>query len=287
MKKDPQYSFDIEIPQILITKGLRSHDEVHFDLLEGKVIIGLCGYAKSGKDTIAERFISDYGFNRIAFADNIKKDMNLLMRESIYEDLIKKNKQNLPGFLFLPDFSEIDFVNPKDRVVKELLRPYIIWLGEKLREINGPYFWINRAFQYDAKDYKNIVISDVRRPKELDIFKNSNIFNDRTEKSLAEGNYFEIESAKKINSYSSLLFYVNQYGLDDSDPLTKQTILEAHENWLFDDTFFIDSRLPEKGRYREVALNHKVSNIAKKFGIKKPGVSAIQQFNIFDSNQIS
>lgn len=283
MKQVSQYSFDIEIPQILITKGLRGHDEVHFDLLEGKVIIGLCGYAKSGKDTVAEKFISDYGFNRIAFADNIKKDMNLLMRESIYEDLKKRNIENLP------DFSEIDFVNPKDRVVKELLRPYIIWLGEKLREINGPYFWINRAFQYDAKGYKNIVISDVRRPKELDVFKRSNTFNDRTQKSLAEGNYFENDGARKINSYGSLLFYVNQYGLEDTDPLTKQTILEAHENWLFDDTFYIDSRLPEKGRYRETALNHKVSSVAKKFGIKKPDMSvlSIQQFSIFDNNQMS
>lgn len=284
MNYTPQYSFDIEIPDVLITKGLRGHDEVHFDLLEGKIIVGLCGYAKSGKDTVAEKFISDYGFNRIAFADNIKKDMNLLMRESIYEDLIKKNKQNLSGFLFLPDFSEIDFVNPKDRVVKELLRPYIIWLGEKLREINGPYFWINRAFQYDAKDYKNIVISDVRRPKELDVFKGSNTFHDRTEKSLAEGNYFETDQAKKIKPYGSLLFFVNQYGLQDSDPLTKQTILEAHENWLFDDTFYIDPRLPEKGRYREMALNHKVSNIAKKFGIKKPEASMVNQISIFDKN---
>ncbi len=284
MKYAHQYSFDIAIPQILITNEFQSHDQVHFDLLEGKVIIGLCGYAKSGKDTVAEKFISDYGFNRIAFADNIKKDMNLLMRESVYEDLLKKNKQNLPGYLFLPDFSEIDFVNPKDREIKELLRPYIIWLGEKLREINGPYFWINRAFKYDAENFKNIVISDVRRPKELDPFKGSNTFNDRTVKSLAEGHYFVTDSQNKVNNYGSLLFYVNQYGLEDGDPLTKQTIMDAHENWLFDDTFYIDSRLPEKGKYRESALNHKVSSIAKKFGIKKPGNSHLKQINLFDNN---
>ena len=37
------------------------------------MIIGLSGYAQSGKDTIAEMLTMNYGFRRLAFADNIRK----------------------------------------------------------------------------------------------------------------------------------------------------------------------------------------------------------------------
>lgn len=278
-----QYNFDIEIPQVLITKGLRGHDAVHFDLLEGKVIIGLCGYAKSGKDTVAEKFINDYGFYRIAFADNIKKDMNLFMRELVYEDIKRRGIQGIS------DISDVDFVNPKNREIKEILRPYIIWLGETLRNINGPYFWINRAFQYDANGQYNIVISDVRRPKELDIFRNSNNFIKRTKDSLAEGHYIDENINSKVNSYSTLFFWVNQYELTDTDPLTIQTIQEANEQWLFDDTIYIDSRIPQEGNYREIALKKKIESISLKYGIKRLSKREIdqntkgKQVNIFDS----
>ena len=36
------------------------------------VIIGLAGYAQSGKDTVAQILINKYGFERLAFADKIR-----------------------------------------------------------------------------------------------------------------------------------------------------------------------------------------------------------------------
>ena len=36
------------------------------------MIIGLSGYARSGKDTVAETLVNEYGFKRVAFADKIK-----------------------------------------------------------------------------------------------------------------------------------------------------------------------------------------------------------------------
>jgi dephospho-CoA kinase len=37
------------------------------------LIIGLSGYAQSGKDTVAELLCLNYGFKRIAFADAIRE----------------------------------------------------------------------------------------------------------------------------------------------------------------------------------------------------------------------
>jgi ABC-type antimicrobial peptide transport system ATPase subunit len=79
------YDFNIELPKEVLTA--EKHDKINFDLLEGKVIIGLMGYSKSGKDFIAKKFVDDYGYQRVAFADNIKVEMNKYLREAVCEDI--------------------------------------------------------------------------------------------------------------------------------------------------------------------------------------------------------
>lgn len=261
-----QYDFDIRIPDFLLVSEKDRHDKINFDLLDGKALIGLCGYAKSGKDTIATKFIKDFGFHRIAFADNIKVEMNKYMRRLVYEDLNLFVASNEPSYV---PFEKIDFTT-EDLEVKKKLRPYIIWYGETLRGLNGAYYWINRAFSEDAKGYDKLVISDVRRPKELEIFEDSNSFRNKTEQSFAVAGYFQNNESKKVKPYSSFLFYVNQYGLTDDDTLTKETILTAQEKWMFDDTFYIDSRLPNNVAIRNTSIDNQVKKISDKFGIKKP-----------------
>lgn len=272
-----QNNFDIEIPKFLILDEEKKHNSINYDLLEGKIIIGLCGYAKSGKDAIANRFIKNYNFHRVAFADNVKKEMNQYLRELIYENINFLVAPSEPAYLKLED---IDFTT-EDLNLKPRLRPYIIWYAELMRELNGLYYWINRAFENDAKGHERIVLSDIRRMKELDIFEGSNSFHDKSVKSLGQGNYFPIDYGSKIKSYGSLLFHVCQLNLTDSDILTKETIIQAHERWLFDDTFYIDSRLPEESSYRKIALDHQVKNLAEKFKIKKEIKPKNKQTTIF------
>lgn len=273
-----QYNFDIEIPKEVITKN--KHDKIDFSLLENKVIIGLCGYGKSGKDAIAKHFIKDYGFHRVAFADNIKIEMNENIKEAVYNDL--ENTCILPGGksyskttgLNLEDgrtltLDMIDFLT-EDIPVKKALRPYIIWYGEKLREINGANYWINQAFAKDAKGHDRIILSDVRRLKELDIFRSSNSFKKKTEELFAAAGCVNEMPNIKTNSYSTLLFHVNQLGLTDKDVLTVECIQTAIQDWLFDFTFYTDPRLPEKGGHREKAINHQIGIVKERFGISKP-----------------
>lgn len=260
---------NIEIPQELIHVG--KHTQINFSALENKVIIGLMGYAKSGKDTITKIFVDDYGYHRVAFADNVKKEMNLYLKKQISQDIFEKTRVYL-------DPETLDFFS-EDLEVKKLIRPYLIWYAEKMRTTNGGFYWINRAFEEDGKGMDKIVLSDVRRIAELDIFKNSNEFNKRTRTANAKVGIFDDSS--KVKNFGTLLLEVNQLGLKDSDQLTIDTILAAREQWIIDDTFYIDSRLPESGDYRKKSIKNQVKKIAKKFGITKPEKNRYKQTNIF------
>jgi len=275
--------FNIEIPKEVITPG--KHEQIDFKALEGKIIIGLMGYAKSGKDTITKTFIEDYGYQRVAFADNIKKEMNLYLKELVCEDLNARELAEANSHKYrlttlgpwTPD--QIDFFT-EDLAMKKIIRPYIIWYGEKLRTINGKFCWINKALSEDGKDMDKIVLSDVRRLAELEVFRNSNEYKDRFKQSMSEAGVTTTQMLD-TNNYGTLLFEVNQFGLTDGDNLTIETIQAAREQWLIDDTFLVDSRIPDKGDHRERAINFQIKKIVKKFGIEIFQKTKHKQTNIY------
>lgn len=262
--------FNIELPKEVITE--KKHHTIDFSLMENKIIIGLMGYAKSGKDFITKTFIEDYGYQRVAFADNIKREMNLYLREVVYNDICKRDE---PIYFKL---EELDFFTENPNI-KPFIRPYIIWYGEKLRTINGRFCWINRAFSEDAKDMDKVVLSDVRRLAELDIFKNSNEYKKRIGKINADAGIYNSDTS--INNFSTLLFEVSQLGLTDSDVLTTETIQAAHEQWLIDDTFYVYPALSESGNYRTKAMAAQIKRVVKEFGIEKPEKGKFPQLKMF------
>ena len=268
------YDFNIELPKEVLTE--EKHDKINFDILEGKVIIGLMGYSKSGKDFIAKKFVDNYGYQRVAFADNIKVEMNKYLKEAVCNDLNQREfdeaQKNRYAMITLEPWvpEKLDFFT-EDLDIKKAIRPYIIWYGEKLRTINGKFYWINKAFAEDAKNMNKIVLSDVRRLAELDVFRDSNEFKKRTKKSFSESGILSLEGANsEVNNYGTLLFQVSQFGLTDKDVLTIETIQYANENWMVDDVFYVDSRIPSLNSNREKAIDIQVNKIVKKFGIEKP-----------------
>jgi len=263
-----QYDFNIEIPKEVIET--HKHDRIFEDLLQNKVIIGLCGYGKSGKDFIAKNFVKDYGFHRVAFADNLKIQMNKYLKKTIYDYIgwaVRSGYELEDGRTLSMD--DMDF-QTEDIPVKKKLRPFIIWYGEMLREINGPYYWINQAFKIDAAGYDNIILSDVRRLKELEPFKDSFQYHSRCVESYARAGIISSVNPHILKPYSSLFFEVSQLGLTDGDSLTVECIRVARENWLFDDIFYVDPRIQEEGDSRDRAVKFQIKRIAKEFGISKP-----------------
>jgi hypothetical protein len=115
---------NLEIPEQLIIKD---SGEIRYELINGKTIIGLCGYARSGKDTLGSLLVERLSFKRISFADTLKKELNEHMKLSVFNDLQEKG--------FYIDFESVDFENPKKIEIKELLRPYMIWYGEEIKKI--------------------------------------------------------------------------------------------------------------------------------------------------------
>jgi len=109
------------------------------------MIIGLSGYARSGKDTVAEVLVRDFGFERVAFADPI--------RQILYAMNPHIDGEHLASMV---DTYGWDITKTKAEV-RELLQS----LGYAARQHINPNVWIMAAFGQMRKD-RNYVIADVR-----------------------------------------------------------------------------------------------------------------------------
>lgn len=108
------------------------------------MIIGLSGYAQSGKDTVADYLMAEHGFIRRAFADNIRRmlyDVNPMIG---HEPL--QVKVDVDGW----DKAK------QDPIVRRMLQV----LGVSARENIHQDVWINAALDRVLND--RIVITDVR-----------------------------------------------------------------------------------------------------------------------------
>lgn len=121
------------------------------------MIIGLSGYAQTGKDTIANHLINKYGFTRVAFADPI--------REAVYK---------LNPNINIADMRGVPLATAVDRLGWEMVKVESSdarWLLQRMgtevgREIFGENFWVDQAMK-KALEHENVVITDVRYPNEL------------------------------------------------------------------------------------------------------------------------
>lgn len=125
------------------------------------MIIGLSGYSGSGKDEIAKILISQFGYRRVAFADNIRNiiyDLNpVVMVDVNYKDITIKDLVDRDGW----------DITKKNKEVRRLLQ----FLGEASRRHLNENIWVDSALSLlDSKE--NIVITDVRYVNEITFIKN-------------------------------------------------------------------------------------------------------------------
>ena len=121
--------------------------------MNDKFIIGLCGHARSRKDTFcryAKIFLSKkkVGAARVAFADALKEDLDSLCRHKI-------------GMSAFTD----------DKKEKEILRPLLVAYGTHvMRELDDKW-WIDRLKKTIAThEHMELtpIITDVRYPNEME-----------------------------------------------------------------------------------------------------------------------
>lgn len=122
-------------------------------------VVGLTGYAQSGKDTAAS-FLVDEGFTRLAFADILRQSVyNLnpvgsVARESVREDWGRVQT--------IVDEHGWEYAKVKYPEIRYLLQRFGTEVG---RDLYGVDFWVERVvsqIEFDG-DY---VITDVRFPNE-------------------------------------------------------------------------------------------------------------------------
>lgn len=115
------------------------------------MIIGLTGYAQSGKDTVANILVEKYGYQRVAFADPI--------RALLYEaNPMLKEGYRVQGLVDSYGWDKVKVDYPEAR---RLLQD----LGVGARKIFGDMFWVQQALSQVNLENK-YVITDVRYPNE-------------------------------------------------------------------------------------------------------------------------
>lgn len=117
------------------------------------MIIGLSGKAKSGKDTLADYLVQNYGFIKVAFADELK-----LMCASNF------NLSNEQLYGTLKDVKDYNY----NKTPREILQG----TGRFYRSINID-FWVNKCLDKLLLT-KNYIISDVRLDNEYAAIKKLN-----------------------------------------------------------------------------------------------------------------
>lgn len=123
------------------------------------MILGVCGFAQSGKDTAAG-FLIERGWKRLAFAD--------ALRESVYRlnPVVPLNVPVDPPIRVqdLVDMFGWDVVKVEYPEIRQLLQRMGTEVG---RGIYGESFWVDRVLA-QIEPGQNYVITDVRFPNEVD-----------------------------------------------------------------------------------------------------------------------
>ena len=111
------------------------------------MIVGLCGYAGSGKDTMANILVQERGFERRAFADKLK-------------DI---------AYSLDPDLAEVVDTVGWD-VAKQIpsYRALLQNLGVAVRHHLGEHTWVDAVIHSNIIPWDKIVITDVRFHNEID-----------------------------------------------------------------------------------------------------------------------
>lgn len=134
------------------------------------IIVGMSGYARSGKDEAAKVLVEEFGFTRISFADKLREFLYALNPQVAWTDVDAKlkfmpNVKN--GVIRLRDvIDEFGWDGYKDTMYASEIRPLLQRLGtEAGREVLWDSIWIDAAFAGLDPDGK-YVIADARFPNE-------------------------------------------------------------------------------------------------------------------------
>lgn len=125
---------------------------------EPRALLGISGFAGSGKDTVADRLVDRWGFVKISFADRLR-EMALAIDPIV---TFKRNHwwNRKTPFRYSEALEEIGYNEAKFKYpeVRDFLQRLGTEAGRKLIDNN---FWVNMAMDEAAK-HSRVVIPDMR-----------------------------------------------------------------------------------------------------------------------------
>jgi len=175
------------------------------------MIIGLTGYAQSGKDTVAKILVEKYGFKRVAFADKIRK---LLYEMDPPVPVGVGTEKHTVGLQNYVDIYGWD-VAKQNLIVRSMLQN----LGVGARKVFDDSFWIGQAF-YEMDATTNYVITDVRFINEAETVKNNGGYVWRVKRSGVEAVNSHV-SESEMDGYKVDMILSNGGTLDELELLVQ------------------------------------------------------------------
>lgn len=128
-------------------------------------ILGLSGYARSGKDEAAKILVEEFGFTRVAFADKL--------REAVYayNAPVAPSKEH-DGMVFLQEVIDVyGWDKYKESEYGPEVRRQLQRMGTEVgRNTLSDSIWVDTAFANVPADGK-VVVTDCRFPNEAEAIK--------------------------------------------------------------------------------------------------------------------
>lgn len=136
------------------------------------MIIGLMGYAQSGKDTVANILVENYGYTRVAFADKIRDflyEINPIISVTANEPMYLRGRVGRDGWDTAKKSPEVRRLLQDLGVGARNLFSDMFWVQQALREVHfeGNYVITDVRFKNEAvsiKKYDNAELWRVKRP---------------------------------------------------------------------------------------------------------------------------
>lgn len=127
------------------------------------MIIGISGYARAGKDTVADILVEDHGFERLAFADKLRECLYEMDPIVLWDYEFGELEPGIQPFLplkFVIDTYTWD--GYKATGWGTHIRKYLQRFGTEVgRELLGNNIWVDSTFM-TLDSAKNYVVTDCR-----------------------------------------------------------------------------------------------------------------------------
>ncbi len=136
--------------------------------MSNKIIVGVCGFQGSGKDTVADYLVNVHGFRRISFAGTLKDAVSAIFGWD--RELLEGRTKESRDWREKVDKWWADKLNMPHLTPRWVLQ---YWGTEVARKSFHDNIWIHSVEHKLATISDNVVISDVRFPNEIKSIKDA------------------------------------------------------------------------------------------------------------------